>query len=270
MGPVSPVSPVVAVLGLGEAGGAISGGLVAAGATVRGYDPAVAASGLRVPDGVDHRRDEAEAARGADLVLSVNSAEAAESALRAGLPGMAGESVWADLNTAAPELKRRLAGACAEAGVAFADVSLMAPVPGKGPRTPMLVSGDGAARYGTLLEPLGAPITVLDGPAGLAATRKLLRSVFFKGAAAAVVEALRAAHEAGLEDWLRAHIAEEIESWDAGFARRLEEGSYTHAVRRAEEMRAVGALLAELGVPSRISDASRDWLNQLSDERDPG
>ncbi|MFD0541125.1 hypothetical protein ACFQY7_52150 [Actinomadura luteofluorescens] len=36
---------VIAVLGLGEAGGAIARDLVAAGAVVRGYDPAVAASG---------------------------------------------------------------------------------------------------------------------------------------------------------------------------------------------------------------------------------
>ena len=264
------MSPVVAVLGLGEAGGAISADLVAAGATVRGYDPAVAASGLRVPGGVDHHGDEAAAARGADLVLSVNSAEAADEALRAGLAGMGDGAVWADLNTGAPELKRRLAGACAAAGVAFADVSLMAPVPGKGLHTPMLVSGDGAAGYGELLDPLGAKITVLDGPAGLAATRKLLRSVFFKGAAASIVEALRAAREAGLEDWLRAHIAEEITSWDAEFAHRLEDGSYKHAVRRAEEMRAAGALLTELGVPPRVADASRDWLEQLVKEQGLG
>jgi len=57
----------------------------------------------------------------------------------------------------------------------------------------MLASGGGAARYAGMLNPLGADIEVLDGPAGLAATRKLLRSVFYKGMAAAVVEALEAA-----------------------------------------------------------------------------
>ncbi|HEY3688510.1 MAG TPA: DUF1932 domain-containing protein [Streptosporangiaceae bacterium] len=259
------MSPVVAVLGLGEAGGAISADLAAAGVAVRGYDPAVTATGA-----VRDCRDEADAAAGADVVLSVNSAEVAVDALRAGLPGAARTTVWADLNTGAPELKRRLAGVAAEAGVPFADVSLMAPVPGKGLRTPMLVSGDGAERYAGVLGPAGASITVLDGPAGLAATRKLLRSVFFKGMAAAVVEALRAAHEAGLDDWLRAHIAEELESADAAFAKRLEEGSHKHAVRRAEEMRAAGALLVELSVPSRVTDASRDWLDQLAAERGTG
>ena len=39
---------------------------------------------------------------------------------------------------------------------------------------------------------------MLDGPAGLAAARKLLRSVFYKGMAASIVEALDAARAAGL------------------------------------------------------------------------
>lgn len=252
----------VAVLGLGEAGGAISADLVAAGARVRGYDPAV-----RPGAGLVDCSGEADAARGADIVLSVNSAGAAEEALRAGLPGMGEGALWADLNTAAPALERRLGDLAAAAGVAFADVSLMAPVPGRGLRTPMLVSGPAASAYARILEPLGGVVTVLDAPAGEAATRKLLRSVFFKGMSAAVVEALRAAREAGLEDWLRTHIAAEFGAADATFARRLEEGSYLHAERRVEEMRAAAELLAELGVPARVSEASREWLRQLAAER---
>ena len=59
----------IAVLGLGEAGGAIARDLVAAGAVVRGYDPAVPA-----PDGIVDTAGEDDAVTGADLVLSVNSA----------------------------------------------------------------------------------------------------------------------------------------------------------------------------------------------------
>jgi 3-hydroxyisobutyrate dehydrogenase-like beta-hydroxyacid dehydrogenase len=251
----------VAVLGLGEAGGAISRDLVAAGARVRGYDPAVPPG-----DGLIACTGEAEAAHGADVVLSVNSAKAAEDALLAGLPGIAAGAVWADLNTAAPALKRRLGDIAADAGVSFADVSLMAPVPGKGLRVPMLVSGPAAGRFTGMLGPLGAVITTLDAPAGAAATRKLLRSVFFKGMAAAVVEALHAARAAGLEDWMRAHIAAELAAADESSARRLEEGSRRHAVRRAEEMRAASELLGELKTPSPVSEASRAWFLRLAGE----
>ena len=61
----------IAVLGLGEAGGAFAHDLIAAGATVRAFDPAVAA-----PDGAVACRSEAEAVDTADLVLSVNNARA--------------------------------------------------------------------------------------------------------------------------------------------------------------------------------------------------
>ena len=78
-------TPVIAVLGLGEAGSVIARDLVAAGVRVRGYDPAVTAA-----EPIIDTASEAEAARGAHLVLSVNSAKAAVYAFKAGLtPGYA-------------------------------------------------------------------------------------------------------------------------------------------------------------------------------------
>ncbi|WP_210584511.1 NAD(P)-dependent oxidoreductase [Streptomyces sp. GESEQ-35] len=254
----------IAVLGLGEAGGAIAGDLVAAGARVRGYDPKVSA-----PPGVVDTGSEAEAAAGSDLVLSVNSASDAVDALRAGLAGASPDSLWADLNTASPALKRHLGEIAGDSGIDFVDVSLMATVPGRGLRTAMLASGPGSARYAGLLRPLGADVDVLDGPAGLAAERKLLRSVFYKGLAAAAVEALDAARAAGCEDWLREIIAEELTRADATTLDRLVEGSRRHAVRRTAEMKAAADMLGDLDVPPLIATASRDLLRRLSrEERD--
>ena len=148
---------VIAVLGLGEAGSLIARDLVAAGVRVRGYDPAVTAA-----EPVIDTAGEAEAARGAHLVLSVNSAKAAVDAFQAGRPGLRQDEsprpdvLWADLNTASPGTKRQLADLAGEAGVPFADVAMMAPVPGRGLRVPMLASGTGAARYAAILSPLGA------------------------------------------------------------------------------------------------------------------
>ncbi|SNS84382.1 3-hydroxyisobutyrate dehydrogenase [Actinomadura meyerae] len=250
---------IIAVLGLGEAGGAIAGDLVAAGAAVRAYDPAVPA-----PEGTAACGSEAEAAAGADLVLSVNSAHDAVAALEAGAGAVSGDAVWADLNTGSPGLKRRLDAIARERGVRFADVAIMAPVPGRGLRTPLLVSGDGAARVADLLRPLGAGVEVMDGPAGLAAERKLLRSVFFKGLAGAVVEALEAARAAGCEDWLRANIVEELAAAGEHTVDRLVSGTHRHAVRRAAEMEAAAEMLAELDVPPAMAAASRDLLRRLA------
>jgi 3-hydroxyisobutyrate dehydrogenase-like beta-hydroxyacid dehydrogenase len=272
-----PQPLVVAVLGLGEAGSLIARDLAAAGARVRGYDPAVTAAGP-----VLDTASEADAARGAHLVLSVNSAKAAVEAFKTGLQGLLPDGslpdgpftagrprpdvLWADLNTASPGTKRQLAGLAEDAGVPFADVAMMAPVPGRGLRVPMLASGPGAARCAALLGPLGAAVEVLDGPAGLAASKKLLRSVFYKGLAASIVEALDAARAAGEERWLAEHIAAELAAADAATVNRITEGTRRHAVRRAVEMEAAADMLTELGVPPLMADASRALHERLTED----
>jgi 3-hydroxyisobutyrate dehydrogenase-like beta-hydroxyacid dehydrogenase len=250
----------IAILGLGEAGSAISRDLVAAGALARGYDP-VADS----PPGVLRCASEAEAVRGAAVVLSLNSADDAGTALRNGAGALAPGAIWADLNTSAAGLKSRLADQLAALApqAEFADVALMAPVPPDGLRTPMLACGPGAGRFTELLTGLGAKVELLPGPPGAAATRKLLRSVFFKGLAASVIEALTAARAAGVEDWLRGNIVAELVRCDAGTVERLESGSLRHARRRSHEMAAATELLDELGVSAQIAPASRDLLAGL-------
>lgn len=249
----------VAVLGFGEAGADIAAGLASAGARVRGYDPVAP-----TPAGVDAAASDADACAGADLALSLTTAADAEVALRQSLNGCTDGTVYADANTASAGLKQRLALIAVGAGLLFADIAIMAPVPGLGYRVPMLVSGTGAQRTSEILTGCGASIEVLPGPAGLAATRKLLRSVFYKGMSAAVVEALLAARSAGCEDWLREHIAEELAAADAGAVARMEKGTYRHAQRRAHEMAAATELLSELGVPPRIAHASELWLKDLA------
>jgi 3-hydroxyisobutyrate dehydrogenase-like beta-hydroxyacid dehydrogenase len=164
-----PVSEVIAVLGLGEAGSLLARDLVAAGAAVRGYDPRVPA-----PAGVTATGSDAEAVTGAGLVLSVNSASEAVGALAASLGALRPGAVWADLNTAAPSVKRRLAEMGRERGIQVTDVAMMAPVPGHGLRVPMLASGDGAGHVAQTLGGYGADVEVLgprDGGRGRDADR---------------------------------------------------------------------------------------------------
>jgi len=248
----------IAVLGLGEAGSAFASDLAAVGAIVRGYDPVVTA-----PPGVIDCTDEADAVRTAELILSVNSASAAIGAFRAAAEQVAPGAVWADLNTAEPALERTLDAQAAARGITFADVSIMAPVPGRGLSTPLLSSGAGAQDVAMLLGKYGASVTVLDGPAGAAAERKLLRSVFYKGMSAAVVEALAAARVLGLEDWLADVITEELTTSGAHSVERIVTGTNRHAARRADEMEAAGKMLAGLGVDHDIADASAALLRKV-------
>ena len=149
--------PIFAVLGLGEAGGRLAADLVAAGAEVRGYDPV----SLVESAGVARMSDPEAAVAGCDIVLSVNSAAVARAVAEAARPALRPGSVFADLNTASPCLKRGLASLVGDA--AFADVALLGPVPALGLRTPALASGTGARPFAEALAPLGMPVEVVSG-----------------------------------------------------------------------------------------------------------
>jgi 3-hydroxyisobutyrate dehydrogenase-like beta-hydroxyacid dehydrogenase len=249
----------IAIIGLGEAGSAIARDAVAAGVGVRGFDPARAA-----PEGVNPARDAASAAAGADVVLSVNSAAVALEVAETVAPMLEPGRLFADLNTAAPAVKRAIAPVVEGRDARFADVALLRGVPGRGIGTPSLVSGTGAAEFAAMFGPLGMPVTEVGAAAGDAAAHKLARSVFMKGLAAAVGEALAAGERLGCEDWLRRDIEATLTAADAGLLRRLVEGSRAHAVRRVEEMAATVAMLEELGVEPRTAAASEAWLRSLA------
>jgi 3-hydroxyisobutyrate dehydrogenase-like beta-hydroxyacid dehydrogenase len=241
------------VLGLGEAGGAIAADAAAAGATVLGWDP----DPERDAPGIERVTSAHAVAENVDVVLSVNAAAAALDAARS--VTLAAGQVFADLNSAGPPLKRAVAGAVAPA--AFADVALMGTVPRHGIRTPALASGPGAERFAELLRPLGMPVEVLGPEPGTAATRKLLRSVFLKGVAAAAIESLRAGEAAGCQEWVRAELAAALESVDL---ERLVTGSERHAQRRVDEVGDACELLEELGVEPRVARAAGEWLSELA------
>ncbi len=118
-------------------------------------------SGRSTPDGVTRSSDPDAAVDGSNLVLSLataagrGGAAGARSALRP-------DAIFADLNTASPELKRELA----ELVPRFVDVALLGPVPARGLATPVLASGPSADDFARAMAPLGMPVEVVSsGPA---------------------------------------------------------------------------------------------------------
>ena len=249
---------VVAVLGLGEAGAAIAADLAAAGAEVRGWDPA----GGDV-EGVEFAADDRAAVEGAQLVLSVNWASAAVEAAESAATVLAPSALYADLNTASPGLKRSVGDVIAGTGASYADVALMAPVPGRGVRPRALASGAGAPLFARAMVGFGMPVTLLDAEPGAAAARKLVRSVFVKGMTTALAEALAAGERLGCAEWIAGEAGRTLDEADAEFAQRLVDGSRVHARRRMDEMAAAAAMLDELGVEPRVAAASEAWLREL-------
>ena len=152
----------------------------------------------------------------------------------------------------------------------FADVAIMAIVPGRGVRAPTLVSGSGAERFVDYFRVFGMPTSVVSDTAGDAAARKLVRSVAMKGLAAVMIEAMQAAEAAGCGEWLWQNIADEISGADEKFLARLVKGTHAHGLRRLHEMEASTELLASLGVEPIMTASTTENLHRvLRDWPDP-
>lgn len=249
----------IAVLGLGEAGSIYARGLAERGADVVGFDPVV----LEPPAGVTRLPSIGDAVDGAELVLSLVGATAADTVLREALPRMSASSVFTDFNTGAPDQKRVLATRAVEAGIPFADVAVMAPVPRAGIETELFASGDGAEAAAGALSGFGLPIRVVGPRAGDAAGLKLVRSVFMKGLAALVFESLDAAEKIGATAEARAQIATELGPDGDALVQRLLDGTRQHAARREHEMLDTRDFLREIGTPTRMTDGTIAWLRSL-------
>lgn len=247
----------VAILGLGEAGSLFASDLAKAGVLVRGWDPNLE----RKVEGIQRTSSDAQAVTGARVIISLNWSSVSLDVARALVlqPGQ----LFADFNTSSPKHKCEVAVVVEASGALFADVALMSPVPGKGIRTPALVSGSGAQAFTSLFSSYGMPVTNLGLEVGVAASRKLARSIFFKGMAAAVGEALEAAKLLGCEEELYADIAQTFSSSDASLVKHLIEGSKLHAKRRTDEMQAATEMLQELGIEAHMASATRAWLADL-------
>jgi 3-hydroxyisobutyrate dehydrogenase-like beta-hydroxyacid dehydrogenase len=250
----------VAVMGLGEAGQVIASDLVATASEVRGYDPAP----VEPPPGVSMAARPADAVRGADVVLVLVPSRFAEEVANSSRPGLGPGTLYADCCTSGPACKRKIAELVEAAGAVFVDVALLAPVPGRGLAIPALLAGAGTERFVQLFSSFGLSAEIVSTVPGDAATRKLLRSVFMKGLAGVILEALEAARISGCEQWLRDNIVAELEQADSALVERLVTGTPLHARRRVDEMAEAEQLLAELSVNAELTRATKSRLEKLA------
>ncbi|MCB5294084.1 hypothetical protein BJQ90_03547 [Arthrobacter sp. SO3] len=255
----------VAVLGLGEAGSIYAADLAGRGVGVTAADPVAPA----VPAGVTFAGDVGEAVAGADVVLSLVGGRAAGAALEEALPAMTPAGIFADMNTADPAEKRRLANRAEQRGIAFVDVAILAPVPRARIGTPLVLSGAAAVGLLAVFTGWGIPAACVGNEAGVAAGLKLLRSVFMKGLAATIIESATAARAVGAENWIIDQIASELGPSGHALVARILEGTPVHAARREAEMCDARTFLETLGAPHPMTDGTIEWLHSLS-RAEPG
>lgn len=205
------------------------------------------------------------AVRQADLVFAITGGVDAKLALLQSLEAVRSDAVYADLSSSSPHLKSELSVYAGKRDLDFVDVALMSMVPGHGLATPSLAAGTGAERYIDFVNGLGGHVQSVEGPAGSAAAKKLLRSIMMKGTAAVLVEAVRAGAAYDDLEWLWSNINTELSNADGEWMHRLITGSKVHARRRRGEMEAAAAMLDEAEIPSVMTNAVIASLTELLD-----
>lgn len=254
----------VALLGLGEAGRTFAAAL-AGHVRVVGWDPFMTTA----IDDVVLAASAQDAVEGAEAVLAFTTAAHSIEALEAVVAVLPTGTVYADFATAGPALKRRLADIAAAASVSFVDVAIMSPVRRGVEAVPLLLSGDGTASLGALLSDSGLRAELLDGPAGTAAARKLLRSMLIKGVTGVLIESLRAAEAEGLLEWFSSHAALSLTTFDPAMIAGLLEGTRAHSVRRVDEVLAAAEMAEAAGQGAGITRAVAALLRTVPAEGIP-
>ncbi len=186
-----------------------------------------------------------EALAGADIVLSLVTADQALAAAQSVCGLLAQGALFCDMNSVAPGTKCDAAAAIEAAGGRYIDVAVMSPVHPKRRATPLLVSGPHAEAGLAALQALGfSDVRAVGDVVGRASTIKMLRSVMYKGLEALTAECLIACERAGVTDEVLSSFGND---WATGADYRLDR-MMVHGIRRSAEMAEVVKTLEALDV----------------------
>lgn len=251
----------VAIIGFGEAAQAFVGGAGWSG-DVRAYDkltddPTGRAAKLSDYERLNVRGADrmADVLDGAEIVLSLVTADQAADVARAAAPYLQPRAIYCEMNSVAPDTKKSGVAPIEAAGGQFVDVAIMSPVNPAQLDTPLLLSGAQALEAERVLRSLGfANLRTIGNRVGDASAVKMIRSVIVKGIEALTAEAMLAASEAGVVDEVLASLdaSEQRRPWSERANYNLDR-MIVHGVRRAEEMDEVVRTLNALGIVPHLT-----------------
>ena len=262
-----------AFLGFSEAGQALGGGLVEAGAKrVVAYD-------LRFGDsdgadlmtrtralGVEAAASAEDAMVKADVIVSTVTAGAAVAVAREASGFIQEGQVFLDLNSISPEEKRAGAALVENAGGTYVEGAVVSPVGPHGHKVPILLAGAAAGRLAERLKPFGMQVEVVGTEIGIASAIKMCRSIIIKGLEALTVECLSTARAYGVED----HVISSLDKVHPGM-NWPERTAYmlgrvrAHGARRAEEMRCAAETVRAVGLEPVMSEATAARQQSVAD-----
>lgn len=249
------------IIGYGEVGAIFARDLVAGGAEVLAFDILPDARERAAAAGCGAARVH-DAVAGAEVVFVCVTAGSVLDAVGA-LGALASRPFVVDVNSVAPSTKQAAARTVEAAGGRYVEAAVMASVPPKGLRSPMLLGGPHCAAFMAVMAPFGMDLTAFSPEVGRASSVKMCRSVMVKGMEALVTECLLTAKHYGVEADVLRSLGDTLphEDW-AGLARYMVSRSLIHGKRRAEEMAEVAKTVGDAGVEPSMSRAiveRQDW-----------
>lgn len=194
-----------------------------------------------------------DALSGANLVLSLVTADQALSAAKSSAAAISSGAYYFDMNSVAPTTKRAAARLIEAAGAHYIDAAIMAPVDPARLDVPVLNSGAMADNAAQHLRDLGfRNVRSVGSNVGRASAIKMVRSVMIKGIEALTAEMLLAADAAGVVDEVLQSLGTD---WPARADYNLDR-MIVHGTRRAAEMDEVVKTLAALGIDPAMAMAT--------------
>ena len=259
----------VAFCGLGRMGVPMAARLLGAGHDLRVWNRTAGKAGPLVDAGAVEAASPAEAAAGADVVVTMLADPAAvEEVVSAA--GLGAGTTLVEMSTIGPDAVRSLAAGLPE-GVDMLDAPVLGSIPQATEGTlKIFVGGDAEVfeRRRPVLEAMGAPRHL--GPLGAGAAMKLVANSTLGALMTALAEALALADGLGVEesDVLDVLSESPIGTTAKGKRQRIESGVYEPNFSlglAAKDLRLVTEAAEAAGVELRLAPAARAWFERAAE-----
>ncbi len=258
--------PVVAVVAPGNMGAAVGGRLAANGVEVltalegRGQASRERARAAGMKPVADSQLADAE------FVLSIVPPAAALAFAERMAPLLRNarrKPVFVDCNAVSPATVRRIADTVTAAGASFVDAGIIGLPPTAGASGPNFYASGPHARRFKSLAGHGLEIRVLEAPVGAASALKMSYAGITKGSIAVAAAMLLAATRSGVEDALRAELAESQRPLLDSLGRTVP-GMFPKAYRWIAEMQEIAAFAGEDAAAAEIFRGASALYERIS------
>jgi 3-hydroxyisobutyrate dehydrogenase-like beta-hydroxyacid dehydrogenase len=257
---------VIAFCGLGRMGVPMAARLLGAGHELRAWNRTPGKAGSLVDAGATEAGSPAEAAAGADFVVTMLADPAALDAV-VDVADLRPGTTLVEMSTVGPDAVRRLAGRL-PAGVDVVDAPVLGSIPQATEGTLKIFAGGDPAvfeRCRPVLEAMGTPRHL--GPLGAGAAMKLVANSTLGALMTGLAEALALADGLGLDEAAVLDILVESPIGVTAKSKRalIERGVYTPNFTlglAAKDLALVTGAAEAAGVELRIAAAARSWFER--------